>query len=267
MVAYKDRDAVSPPEYNALVDSGNIIFHQPILIDGRVVGTWTRKLKKGSVVITTNLLRPLTTAKMDALAAAAKRFGAYLGLSATLEYRRFVCLPAITTTTATLQSGCPKTVTGEMGSAKGEQLMKNPVEGTDIRRMLEWIAVLIGAANCIVVSVAFWQGDFPFPALYLIQIALLGLLVTVFVAERRRLSTRWNAFPWLVAGILLAFVILGGYSIGPFLIPAFLAFTIVGLLLRCANPWVNKQARRPIFVAAVAQGALMVLMLSISSNF
>ncbi len=85
MVAYKDRDAVSPPEYNALVDSGNIIFHQPILIDGRVVGTWTRKLKKGSVVITTNLLRPLTTAEMDALAAAAKRFGAYLGLSATLE--------------------------------------------------------------------------------------------------------------------------------------------------------------------------------------
>ncbi|HRN67077.1 MAG TPA: winged helix DNA-binding domain-containing protein [Promineifilum sp.] len=85
MVAYKDRDAVSPPEYNALVDSGNIIFHQPILIDGRVVGTWTRKLKKNSVVITMNLLRSLTPAEKDALGAAAKRFGAYLGLSAALE--------------------------------------------------------------------------------------------------------------------------------------------------------------------------------------
>ena len=85
LVAYKDRDAVSPPEYNVLVDSGNIIFHQPILIDGLVAGTWTRKLKKGSVVITTNLLRPLTTAEMDALAAAAERFGSYLGLSAALE--------------------------------------------------------------------------------------------------------------------------------------------------------------------------------------
>ena len=85
MVAYKDRDAVSLPEYNALVDSGNIIFHQPILIDGRVAGTWTRKLKKDAVVITTNLLRLLTTAEKDALAAAAERFGSYLGLAAVLE--------------------------------------------------------------------------------------------------------------------------------------------------------------------------------------
>ena len=145
--------------------------------------------------------------------------------------------------------------------------MKNPVEGTDIRRMLEWIAVLIGAANCIVVSIAFWQGDFLFPALYLIQIALLGLLVTVFVAERRRLSTRWNAFPWLVAGILLAFVILGGFSIGPFLIPAFLAFTIVGLLVDAQTHGSISRHAGLLFVAAVAQGALMVLMLSISSNF
>ncbi len=85
MVAYKDRDAISLPEYNALVDSGNIIFHQPILIDGRVAGTWTRKLKKDAVVITTNLLRLLTTAEKDALAAAAERFGSYLGLAAVLE--------------------------------------------------------------------------------------------------------------------------------------------------------------------------------------
>lgn len=85
MVAYKDRDAVSPPEYNALVNSGNIIFHQPILIDGRVAGTWTRKLKKGSVVITTDLLRPLTAAERDALVIAAGSFGSYLGLSAVLE--------------------------------------------------------------------------------------------------------------------------------------------------------------------------------------
>lgn len=85
MVAYKDRDAVSPPEYNALVDSGNVIFHQPILIDGRVAGTWTRKLKKGMVAVMTKLFRPLTTAEMDALVVAADRFGSYLGLSAVLE--------------------------------------------------------------------------------------------------------------------------------------------------------------------------------------
>lgn len=139
--------------------------------------------------------------------------------------------------------------------------MKNPVAGTDIRRMLEWIAALIGAANCIVVSVAFWQGDFPFPALYLIQIALLGLLVTVFVAERRRLDTRWNAFPWLVAGILLAFVILGGFSIGFFLVPAFLAFTIVGLLVDAQTGGAMGRHLGLLFVAAVAQGVVILMAL------
>lgn len=152
-------------------------------------------------------------------------------------------------------------------SVKGEQLMKDSVEGTDRRRMLEWIAVLIGAANCIVVSVAFWQGDFPFPALYLIQIALLGFFVAVFTAMRPQLGTRWNVLPWVAAGILLAFVILGGFSIGPFLIPAFLAFTIVGLLVDAQTHGSISRHAGLLFVAAVAQGALMVLMLSISSNF
>ena len=81
LVAYKDRSAVSPPEYNQLVDSGNIIFHQPFLIDGRVVGTWTRKLNKKSVVIAPNLFRSLASEEARALVAAGERYGAFLGLA------------------------------------------------------------------------------------------------------------------------------------------------------------------------------------------
>jgi hypothetical protein len=84
LVAYKDRSAAVAQEYHALVDSGNVIFHQPIVIDGHVVGIWTRKLNKRSVVITMKLFRVLIDDEQDALVAAAERFGAFLGLSAEL---------------------------------------------------------------------------------------------------------------------------------------------------------------------------------------
>ena len=84
LVAYKERDAQLPPEYNALVDSGNVIFHQPVIIDGRVAGIWTRKLKKGSVVVSIRLFRYLSESGKDALAAAVDRYGAFLGLQPEL---------------------------------------------------------------------------------------------------------------------------------------------------------------------------------------
>ena len=73
-----------PAAYNALVDSGGVMFHQPILMDGLVVGIWTRTLKKQQVVIETKLFRPLSGAERGALGAAAERYGAFLGLRAEL---------------------------------------------------------------------------------------------------------------------------------------------------------------------------------------
>lgn len=85
IVAYKDRSSVLASEYAAREDSGNGIFRPPILIDGQIVGTWTRKLKKDSVIITPNLFRPLNKAEMDALVAAGKRYGGFLGMSVELR--------------------------------------------------------------------------------------------------------------------------------------------------------------------------------------
>ena len=81
VVAYKDRAAIVTAEDNARVESGNIIFHQPILIDGRVAGIWTRQLKKGTVQIATTLFRPLSQGEQEALAAVGRQYGEFLGLT------------------------------------------------------------------------------------------------------------------------------------------------------------------------------------------
>ena len=78
-VAYRDRSAFLAPAFAARPDSGNGIFRPSILIDGRTVGTWTRTLKNDVVSIAPNLFRHLTGAERDALAAAAGRYGAFLG--------------------------------------------------------------------------------------------------------------------------------------------------------------------------------------------
>jgi len=85
-VAYKERSTFLAPEFAARPDAGNGIFRAPILIDGHVVGTWTRALKKGRVVVTPNLFRELSAAERAALEAAATRYGAFLELESTVEY-------------------------------------------------------------------------------------------------------------------------------------------------------------------------------------
>ena len=87
------------------------------------------------------------------------------------------------------------------------------------------------------------------------------MLVLLFVADRPRLGARWNALPWAVAGITLAFVILGGFSIGFFLIPAFLSFTTTGVLVDLQTGGAIAGHLGFLIVAAVAQAALMALLI------
>ena len=83
-VAYRDRSAILAAEFAERPDAGNGIFRAPILIDGHIVGTCTRALKKGQVVVMPNLFRPLATAERAALAAAVERYGAFLELKGML---------------------------------------------------------------------------------------------------------------------------------------------------------------------------------------
>ena len=83
-VAYKDRSAVLDPAHGGRI-SGNGIFYPVIVLDGRVAGTWKRAIKKGSVVITLSPFAPLKKKQRQAVAAAAERYGSFLGMPAVLE--------------------------------------------------------------------------------------------------------------------------------------------------------------------------------------
>lgn len=141
--------------------------------------------------------------------------------------------------------------------------MSDLPDTSSAKRLAEWIAALIGAVNCILVPFGFAQAgnrDFPLPALYFIEIALLGVLVLAFVALRPRLGRRWNALPWAAAGIILAFVILGGFSIGFYMVPALIAFIAVGALANAQSGGFAVNHVGLFLVAAVAQAALMLLL-------
>jgi hypothetical protein len=77
-VAYKDRSAVLNPLHTKQVNTGNGILFPTIVMDGQIVGTWKRTLKKSAVVITPSFFARLNEGEMRAFAAAASRYGEFL---------------------------------------------------------------------------------------------------------------------------------------------------------------------------------------------
>ena len=85
LLGYRDRSAVLDPAHaQRICPGGNGMFSPTIVIDGVVTGTWRRTFKGGAVVVETTPFRPLTAAENDALAAAADRYGRFLGLPVVL---------------------------------------------------------------------------------------------------------------------------------------------------------------------------------------
>jgi hypothetical protein len=86
-VAYKDRSAVLDPVDAKRAATGNGIFYPILVIDGQVAGTWKRTLKRGEVGVAPSPFRTLSKAAERALATAARRYGAFLGLPAAVDQR------------------------------------------------------------------------------------------------------------------------------------------------------------------------------------
>jgi hypothetical protein len=84
LLGYKDRGAALDPQHQLLWSRGNAVFSNIIVIDGRVVGTWKRTVKKDAVIIEPSPFVPFTLAEKDAFAQAATRYGDFLGLSVRL---------------------------------------------------------------------------------------------------------------------------------------------------------------------------------------
>jgi hypothetical protein len=55
-----------------------------IVADGRIIGTWKRTFKKGTVVVTVNPFAPLSESRNHALSAAVERYGGFLSMPAAV---------------------------------------------------------------------------------------------------------------------------------------------------------------------------------------
>jgi hypothetical protein len=80
-VAYKDRGLLLAPG-NTPLRAGFGLLGPVVLLDGRVVGSWKRRLTKQSVSIDVKLMRKLNGAERAALEAARGRYAAFLGVDA-----------------------------------------------------------------------------------------------------------------------------------------------------------------------------------------
>jgi hypothetical protein len=95
-VAYRDRSAIVDPAVAESVRGG--IFAPVVVLDGRVAGTWRRRISRRAVEITAELIEPPGAAHRRALAAAAERLGAFCGQPAALT----------TTTRRRARAGSPR---------------------------------------------------------------------------------------------------------------------------------------------------------------
>ncbi|MCB0192413.1 MAG: AlkZ family DNA glycosylase [Anaerolineae bacterium] len=79
LLGYRDRSAVLDPAHNdKIVPGGNGMFKSTIVIDGQVVGTWKRTLRKKSVTIELEPFNALSEAERETIATAAEAYGAFL---------------------------------------------------------------------------------------------------------------------------------------------------------------------------------------------
>jgi hypothetical protein len=81
LLGYKDRSAALAAEHlGKVVPGGNGMFLPMMVLDGRIVGTWKRTLKKKSVHIDYTPFAKMKKAELTAFDVAAQRYGAFLEL-------------------------------------------------------------------------------------------------------------------------------------------------------------------------------------------
>jgi hypothetical protein len=77
-VAYKDRSAVLDPKHAKNNDTGNGIFHPPIVINGKVVGLWKRIITKNGVKVTANPFRKLSDEEVANFELASRKYAEFI---------------------------------------------------------------------------------------------------------------------------------------------------------------------------------------------
>jgi hypothetical protein len=108
--------------------------------------------------------------------------------------------------------------------------------------LMEWILSIIAALNCAIVVGVFaslnspdflttFSSLWPFPMIYFIEIITIGIIGLVAVGNlKTQEKSNWSASFWICSGIILAFVILGAWTIGFFILPAMVIYLVLGIL-------------------------------------
>ena len=83
VVGYVDRSAYWHASHSdAEMSRSNPLFNHTVVIDGRIRGTWTRKLKQCNVEVTVSLFEPIDRQANRELDEEIERYGQFLGLAA-----------------------------------------------------------------------------------------------------------------------------------------------------------------------------------------
>ena len=83
-IAYKDRTDISEAQdIERMISKGNALT-AVIILNGKVVGTWKKVLKKNTVEIRLNPFRKLDKEELEAIEFEVARYGKFLGVSAVL---------------------------------------------------------------------------------------------------------------------------------------------------------------------------------------
>jgi DNA glycosylase AlkZ-like len=85
LLGYTDRSAVLEPKFAKQMITRNGMIRTIVVIDGQVVGVWSRVIKKGAVEIKPVWAAQPGETELQAVRQAAGRYGAFLGLEAVLR--------------------------------------------------------------------------------------------------------------------------------------------------------------------------------------
>src|SRR5205814_7953481 len=81
LLGYAERGAVLDPQHvRKIVTGSNGVFNPTVVLDGRVEGVWKRTLRKGTVEVYPVPFTSWSEAQERGIAAAAERFGRFLGM-------------------------------------------------------------------------------------------------------------------------------------------------------------------------------------------
>lgn len=90
LVGYKDRSAVLDPSYAKRAQPGGGMLSPTVVLDGQVVGSWKRTIRKDKIGIAAVSFTPWSPAAEHAFAAAAERYGRFVGMPAEASRTKLI---------------------------------------------------------------------------------------------------------------------------------------------------------------------------------